>query len=652
MIVRKKALTMILLIFLAAALFSSLIRIEPVSASGEEIANGGFEQGDGWTGWINNYAVINSTFRHSGVNSSEVNYSNNFGQTFSPEIQSNLTTSLVFWAARGQDTGTIYPLYVEWTWNTTYSGNLNYNFEIDENNCSVMYQWYQFDVTDLFLAESHDRFLSQIYFSAGSGGFTKWNVDDCSLTTSPSGVTVHGGVDPAAIPPIPSCQVSINGSWDWTPFAASVPAGFKAITLESGSVTRTVNSSYIYGFDHWELTNTSGTFNMGSALSFNAYITEETTVTLFYTTIHISVTSSTPAVSAHFSSEFYGSNYAVPKSFDWNKGSHTFTCLTPSYSPNSSYIYTFDYWLLNGSTHIESLSTGSLSITADTNLTMVYAGSLINPPFPFIYRSGALNTTLYERSDDWTVHATLGYRLDTVNTHTPAFDEKLSATTQNVSYGVRVWAVDYFGNYIELTSGSPAAVVTKGTAGGEMLIGYWTSPTYNSMIDSIHVRLYQRFDAGSWSLSRYFITKAGLYWRLPVSSWAFHYYAIRTVGSTNSTFGHGSYDTYNSRIDLQYYKASPWDIALARLWERNIVGFIFTPWTYWLGDLFWTIMLLGCVTMGYMRSGSFKMVLAVLWILGGSGSILWALIPATALHIAVLMLALAMAITLFRIVSR
>lgn len=444
-----------------------------------------------------------------------------------------------------------------------------------------------------------------------------------------------------------SVHFGAGGSWYWSPQNLSLTSGLQTFLIESGSLIRIVNDTWIYGFDHWSITNTTGTFNStGSSVNYN--LQENSSVIMAYTTIRIQVTAS-PALPAYFSSEYYGSNYSAPQTLNWNSGSHTFTALTHTYSPNSSYLYTFDHWLVNGTDQYGSLGI-TLSFTADTNLTIAYVGSTVTPPYPYTYVSGALNATWYFRSDTWTVHSILGYKLQTVNTATPAFDARVDAATKNVSYGVRVWALDLFGNQYELTSGSPVAVATKTTEGSEMMLAYWTCPAYGSMIDSIKVNLYQQFNDEGWSLRRIYVTGSDLLIRLPSASWTFHYYVNRTVGSTYSTFGFGSYTTYSSRIDLQYYKANPWDLALARLWQRNFVGFLFAPWTYWFGDLFWSIILFGCIVMAWMRTGSFKPVLALLWIIGGSGSILWALIPATALHIAVLMLALAMAITLFRLI--
>lgn len=448
-----------------------------------------------------------------------------------------------------------------------------------------------------------------------------------------------------------SVHFSAEGAWYWTPQDLNLTEGSQTFTIESGSLIRIVNDTWIYGFDHWSITNTTGTFNStGSSVDYN--LQEDTNVTMAYSYVTISVNASPSEVLSHvfFSDEYYGTNFTAPETLHMNSGYHTLTATTYQYYPNSSYVYTFDYWLVNGTTPVGSLAINE-SFTGDTTLEMVYAGSTVVPPFTHIYAAAALNATWYFRSDTHTVATILGYRLLTTNTQTPAGYSISFAGSQDTSYGVRVWAVGFFNETYELTSGSPEVICTKATNGSEMMIGYWNCPAFNVMTNAIKVQVYQRFGSDSWSLTRIFITSANLLYRFPASTWTFHFYVSRIETSiTNSTFWHGSYTTYNSRVDLEYYKANPWDVAMARLYQRNIFGFMFTPWTYWFGDVFWSILLFGCIVMGILRTGSLKLVLATLWILGGSGSILWALIPASALHIAVVMLALAMAITFFRLI--
>jgi hypothetical protein len=209
---------------------------------------------------------------------------------------------------------------------------------------------------------------------------------------------------------------------------------------------------------------------------------------------------------------------------------------------------------------------------------------------------------------------------------------------------------DVLNSTTELTAGTPEAIMTKTTNSSSMVTAYWNCPSFSALVSAVRIDVYQRFNDEGWSLRRIFISKDDLLIKFPAATWTFHFYINRTAGSTYSTMWHGSYTTYDSRVDIQYNQADPWETAMARLWKMDLTGFLFTPWTYWLGDIFWTLLLFAFIVMSYLWSGSLKLVLAVLWILGGSGSVLWALIPAIALHVAALMLAIAMAWTFFRLI--
>lgn len=546
----------------------------------------------------------------------------------------------------------VLQIFDEWNGTTTDSVHeLAYNtwhkillIVTSSNNTASLY------IDDIFEASQiidlSNNILDQLFVQQDDATWTtyyyrmwvddvEWNLGE---TPPPSEEEV---VNVSASPyAVGSVSFTINGSSHSTPYNENLTAGdwqFNATQLYPTA----------YHFDYWLINDTTNQY-----ACINITISDATDLTIVYQINSYNVTISVSPFSVGLVSiTVDGLPDFAPYNEYFDYGEHQFVCVDYQVYPNSSYVYTFDHWTVNGSGNYGSLSL-TLNIQGDTDLTIVYLGSPISPPFHYIYARGALNATWYMRSDTHTIHAILGFKLLTENTHTPTFDVRIGIGIHNVTYGVRVWVIDIFNHTYELTSGSPIAIVIKSDIGGEMMVAYWNCPAYNSMIDSVLVNVYQRFDSEAWSLRRIFITKTNLLIRLPASTWTFHYYVIRTEGSTNSTFGFGSYTIYNSRINLQYYKANPWDVALARLWQRDFVKFMFTPWTYWLGDLFWTIILFGCIVMAYLRTGSLKPILGLLWILGGSGSILWALIPAAALHVAVLMLAVAMAMTYFRLVYK
>lgn len=630
-------------LFLIIVIASSLTFLfSPVAYAAEEVTNGGFEVGDGFDGWTSYAAVINSTFSHTGTNSSEFEYSDSLDQVYSPEIQSNLTTEFGFWLARGDDDGAIHPFRLECTWNTTFGGSFNEMIVFDENNCSVKFTWYYMDVTDWFNAEHADRWLEQIDFGCGTGGFTTYHLDDVSLVT---------GAPPSSW----ECRVisspEVTADWELdaapysTPWIDNITQGSR--TLEATEVNATRDSGEnIYGFSRWLVTNSSGDFSFTTA-SVTLDIQEEHNFTIFYEKSYTVLVSASPEINAGFTATGYA--FTTPKTLTRNNETHTFVCTDYEVPINASYKYTFDYWTVNGSGHYGNLNI-DVDIAGDTNMTMVYAGESISPDEP-IFAHDAGNITLYMRSDTHTINEEYAYRLDVVNTVTPSVDSRTAYTEANTTYGIRAWAIDIHGNEYELTSGKEA-LVTRSTNGEGIQSATFNCPAFSTLIDSIKIYVYQLYSGPfqSWSLRRKYISIEQLYWKLPEATWTIYYWTNRTYagGQTDSYFRWGAF-TYNSRAYIQYYSANPWEIALARLNQANYFGFFFTPWTYWFGEVFWAILLFFAFVTTYPRWKSIKFPLALLWLFGGAGSILDSMLPAVTIHIAWLMLALGMGLTFFKL---
>lgn len=266
-----------------------------------------------------------------------------------------------------------------------------------------------------------------------------------------------------------------------------------------------------------------------------------------------------------------------------------------------------------------------------------------------VYAADAINATWYMRSDTHTVHDTLGYKLLTTHTASEVADSRISSGTMNITYGIRVWVYSYTGSVVELTSGSPVAQVTRSSNGAGIQSATWTCPEHSYVIDAVLVRVYQRFNQSAWSLREIFISKEELLIRFPENSWTVYYYTERSTSSTNSTFVWGSL-SYNSRISFQYYRLNPFEVMQYNLVNFDISSFFLTPWTYYLGDLVWGVALLFMCITTYNWTRSFKVVIGWLWIFGGVGGILSAVVPVLALNIAWIFIAIALAATVVSLI--
>lgn len=418
------------------------------------------------------------------------------------------------------------------------------------------------------------------------------------------------------------------------------------------SPTSVTVGSVNYGFQDWQVRNSSGNFVVTGNPAYLP-VSDDTNVTIVFADItpySINVTS----------------NLAVPISFDFtNSSSITTTYNTPTIvlisgagniqvTCNNATVfdvvnYTFSYWQVNGSGLYTDL-TQTFSISGNTTLEMVFEISTLPIPFQFLYPHDALSMTWYMRSDTWTVLDQLGYKLQPDNTNTATSDSRFESATESVTYGFRVFYIDYLNNTAELTAGVPDALMLKTTNDSGMMLAYWNCPATIGLVSVVEIRVYQKFDDEGWSLRTIFISKSDLLWKFPAATWTFHLYVSRVTGSTNSTMWYGSYTTCNSRVDLQYFRADPWEAAEARLYQLDLFGFMFMPWLYWLPDVFYGLVMMFIVVTTILYHGTVKVILAEFWLFGGAGSILWAMIPPIALHIAVLFLAVAMGWTFMRLV--
>lgn len=351
--------------------------------------------------------------------------------------------------------------------------------------------------------------------------------------------------------------------------------------------------------------------------------------------------SSSPEVNADFI--INGSDYATPQTdleFDLDT---IYNLTTELLVTNEVGTYSFSHWLINGTDSYTANPLYWNSSTGNATIALYYdlSASIFVAP---AYASDAVNATWYMRSDTHTVHDVLGYKLLSSPTTSETADSRTTAGTHNITYGIRVWVLTYLGDVAELTSETPVALVTRSSNDASIQSATWTCPSYLYVIDAVLVRVYQRFDSDAWSLREIFITNAEALIKFPENTWTVYYYTERSTSSTNSTFVWGSI-SYNSRIDLQYYRLNPFEVMQYRLVRFNISGFFLTPWTYYLGDLMWAVVLLfACVTT-YNWTGSFKVVLGWLWIFGGAGGILSLLIPPLVLNIAWIFLAIAITVT-------
>lgn len=264
----------------------------------------------------------------------------------------------------------------------------------------------------------------------------------------------------------------------------------------------------------------------------------------------------------------------------------------------------------------------------------------------------------YFRSDTHNIQGQLGYKLMPVDSFQYT-SVNSSGASVNVVYGIRMWYYNKYNASTEITSGIPDAQVTLtlDTDGVEEFKGYFDCPKLPEIADSVKVIVYSSADDGAWVAKAIYLTSAGYnddqnYLAVYNCTAVVHYWLSYNSTAETSTFYYGDGDGYNSYISMNVERADPWRIADAKIVNRDLYGFLAIPWTWFLGNFFWTLLLLMCISGIYMKQNSFKLIILLCWIFGGSGSLLWAMIPSVGLVSAALMLAFAMAGSLYKLFYR
>jgi hypothetical protein len=167
---------------------------------------------------------------------------------------------------------------------------------------------------------------------------------------------------------------------------------------------------------------------------------------------------------------------------------------------------------------------------------------------------------LYMRSDQHTINNATMYKLMETHTQNGTSTSMLTGDPENdvaCYWGIRVWKRSANGTEVELTSGSPVAVVSRSSSGQGLQSATWTCPaTSLNPTDSLVVRVYYKFDfQSSYTLSGQFTTVQLNATSLAGETWTIYYYTRRSYNTqTHRTTIYYYWDnTYGSRIENLKY---------------------------------------------------------------------------------------------------
>ncbi len=413
-------------------------------------------------------------------------------------------------------------------------------------------------------------------------------------------------------------------------------------TLQALQSQININSTFIYGFDHWEL---NGEF-YSSDLTIEVSMLGYNNLTMIYSAVKFNITSNVEDVKISSS----GFSFYAPEIIYRPKGYNSFQIITLEKQLNSTHKYVYYGVYVGGSLYSQE-SEFSVYAESDTNLYIEYE-LIFSPPEsnePVITPSTS-ETTWYFRNDLHTVQDELGYKLSEENSMTTESYSEDFTSNMPITLGFRAWVFNKFGK-TEITP-NVVGLYTISSNGTHEVNATWTYTGSNEIVYAVEIKIYLRFGEGDWITMLVAITDDDLNIILPEGTWRIFYNVelFRNSTYTKATLYWGSPE-YDTRIALPTAAASPWDIALLKLLNLDIVGWLLTPFTFHLGDLFYAIIVLFLCITAYNDTGSLSYILAILWLFGGGGILASFLSPIT-LNIAYILLAFATAFTLMKLILK
>lgn len=259
--------------------------------------------------------------------------------------------------------------------------------------------------------------------------------------------------------------------------------------------------------------------------------------------------------------------------------------------------------------------------------------------------------TWFFKPSPHTVNGQLGYDLGKQMTSAGTSGTLSTAGATNVHYGFRVYLRSRKGVETELSNGIIGNMTSVYNASAGYKTASWLATRSSIQANTaLVVRIYSNI-TGSWATKYVFITNVLETNLLYNSTWSFRLrlWTRGSGASTLSTFYWGQ-DNWRSQISsVQYLPYSPWDAQQQELEQGHLFNFIIEPWFYYLENLVYFVVFLAICGSTYLRYNDARPVIFLIWLFGGTGGILTALIPAIGLHISWFLLAFALAATIFYI---
>ena len=291
-----------------------------------------------------------------------------------------------------------------------------------------------------------------------------------------------------------------------------------------------------------------------------------------------------------------------------------------------------------------ALSTASISFSESDDIPIYIPTS----------RGDYTTEAWYFRSDTWTVNTELGYKLHTTQSSSTTYTESTSSSLEDFTVGIKVYRVSEDGDVIPVTDTVVAEATQSGATAGTLLNTTYTLSGDTELVfdDAIQVLVYHQVGSGTQTAEATFITRNLETDELNTNTWTVYYYVTVTEsgGTYYYRFHYGDSSTDSKITNVQYVTLDPWGKSLYYLGKADFFSFIFNPYSYHLGqELAFGLVSLFLIVPAYNRYRDIRPVMVLCLLLGGVGGFMTLLIPAAAMKISFLFLAIGLGIVLYKL---
>ncbi len=459
----------------------------------------------------------------------------------------------------------------------------------------------------------------------------------------------------------------VGDDWDIGPgWNLSTTYPISATAGAGGSITPSGTINVIWGADQTFNINPNTGYHTSSLVVDGSPITIATsytfsnvsashTIAAYFAINTYNITASSDANSIITPSGIVSVNYGDNQYFSYSANTgYAITQVLVDGSPTTVSSPTGTYAFSNvQANHTITIST-TTSPTPTPTATTYPTPTATTPPNPHNHPTQTLN--LYMRSDTYNFSDISAYGLDTDYTN-DYVSIPLTTTIENatITYGFRVYLEASTTIFTELTGGTPDAQIILNTNYTGQITSSWNCPDTTVVLGSqiIKVDVYANINNGTWTLQASYITNPLMTKELMPATWAFalNLNMSQTVGDTTCTYTFGDTDHRSTVTGITIVTPNITDIQDWQWRSHDFIGLILGSYLTVMGGSFYILIFLGLFGSLYLRHRNFGPVFFAVIIFGsGSGLSAWIFLPPYAAVIASIIIILASAAIIFKVI--